>query len=144
MMQGTTGTGPPGIGLLSKLIRFVLIVVIATVFGPPIGGVAVYLVWALWIGLPVFAVIELGWLSIVTFSYLLGGMIAFLAGTIVALAALWRQPTLPLIIAATTVASLGFELAVGHGAHDRLLVSLAASAFAGTVCWLLLGRLLRI
>jgi len=144
MMQGTTGTGPPGIGLLSKLIRFVLIVVIATVFGPPIGGVAVYLVWALWIGLPVFAVIELGWLSIVTFSYLLGGMIAFLAGTIVALAALWRQPTLLLVIGATILASLGYELAIGHGLEDRLFVSLAASAVAGTVCWLFFGRLLRI
>lgn len=144
-MEGNTGTGPPRIVLLSKLIRFVLIIVIATVFGPLIGGVAAYLVWGLWIGLPVFAVFEVGaWRSIVTFSYLLGGMIAFLAGTIVALAALWRQPTLLLVIGATILASLGYELAIGHGLEDRLFVSLAASAVAGTVCWLFFGRLLRI
>jgi len=77
-------------------------------------------------------------------AYVVGGVMAFVAGTIVAVAALWRQPTFAVIIAATVVANVGCYVAIQHGVYDRLLIpNLAVSAFAATICWLLFRRLLR-
>jgi len=79
-------------------------------------------------------------------------VIAFVAGTIVAIAALWRQPTFAVIIAAVVVANVGYYLVtepqvfysagypIPFGAFS---VTLGFSAFAATICWLLFRRLLR-
>jgi len=137
-------TGQPSISGLKKLIRFVLTIVIATVLGPLIGGLPFFLVSAIPIALSSFSAAEIGesFILILIFAYVFGGAIAFVAGTIVAVAALWRQPTFVVIIAATVVANVGFSVA-SQQVYDWLFINLAVSAFAATICWLLFRRLLR-
>jgi len=145
MRRDTSDTGPPRIGRLPKLIRFVLTVVIATVLGPLIGSVAPFLVTAMQLVHSGSGAAEIArsFVPIVIFAYVIGGVIAFVAGTIVAVAALWRQPTFVIIIAATVVANVGCEVALQDGVHQlRLFFNLAVSAFAATICWLLFRRLL--
>ena len=144
MTSDGSDTGPSRIGRLPKLIRFVLTVVIATVLGPLIGGVAPFLVTAMQLAQSGAGAAEIArsFIPIVIFAYVVGWVIAFVAGTIVAVAALWRQPTFVVIIAATVVANVGCFMA-GQQTYDWLFINLPVSAFAATICWLLFRRLLR-
>jgi hypothetical protein len=155
MTSDSSDTAPPRGGLLPKLVRFVLTVAIATVLGPLIGGVTFFLLRvAMEIAQSEFDAADIRGLFVlmVVGAYVVGGVIAFVAGTIVAVAALWRQPTFAVIIAATVVANVGYFLvtepqvflSAGYPIpFGAFTVTLAFSAFAATVCWLLFRRLLR-
>src|ERR1700730_14579751 len=106
MANDNSDTAAPRVGLLPKVVRFVLTVAIATVLGPLIGGVAFFLLRvAMQIAQSEFDAADIRGLLVlmVVAAYVVGGVIAFLAGTIVAVAALWRQPTFTIIIAAVVV-----------------------------------------
>ena len=139
-----------------RLFRFVLTVVIATLLGPLIVGGAVFLVFvATLIAQSGFSAAEIGKLFIllVGAAYFGGSVIAFVAGTIVAVVALRRQVTFVVIIAAIVVANIGYFAVtepeiIFYSADlttplERLVGNLAYSAFAATICWLLFPRLLK-
>jgi hypothetical protein len=155
MTSHSSDTAPPQIGPLPKLVRFVLTVVIATVLGPLIGGITFFLVrFAIDIVQLEFNFADIPGLifGLVVGAYLVGWVVAFLAGTLVAVAALWRQPTFDVIIAAVVVTNVGYFMVtkalISYSpgepfAFDEFSLTLAFSIFAATVCWLLFRRLLR-
>ncbi len=149
-------------GFLPKLIRFFWIVAITTVFGPLIVGSTVFLLIALasitQTESPSFGVMEMlrgtGELFVVLVgaAYLGGGIIAFVAGILVALTTLWRQPNFLTVLGAVVVANIGYCLATVLEVFDSanalsspsgLFVNLAFSFYAATICWLLFGRFLK-
>lgn len=133
-----------------KFYRIVQTIVIATAMGPLIGGAAVFLLSATHdMSQRGFDADGLGRLFFVFMygAYLVGGVIAFVAGTLVAVAALWRRPTFVIVVAASVVSSIVCTVAISHwllyDVPDGLLfITLPASAFAATICWLLFRRLL--
>jgi hypothetical protein len=146
MMSNRDDTVTPRVGVLPKVARFVLTVIIAMLLGPLIGGVGFFLVSAaIEIAQSRLDPADLGgmFLLFMVGAYVVGGVIAFLAGTIVAVAALWRSPTFPLIASATLIANVVCYLAIQPGVSystDGFLVNLATSTFAATVCWAVFRR----
>ena len=101
-----TGSAP---GRLSKPIRLLLIVAVAPVLGPLIGSAPFLLVISVQLVLSGQGAAEIAgaFIPVVMAAYFLGGGIAFVAGAIVAITAVWRQPTFGIIIAATLTVSSG-------------------------------------
>src|SRR6476620_928511 len=94
-MTSSSGDAVSPRGWLSKLMRLALIVVVGTLLGPLIGSVPFLLVTAVQVAASGGSLAEIAEASIpiVMFAYVLGGAIAFAAGTIVAITAVWREPT---------------------------------------------------
>jgi hypothetical protein len=132
---------------MPKFTRFLLTVVIATVVGPLI-GVLPFAVLSAWPGLSGARAGDIAqWFgTLLLGAYFLGGVIALIAGTIVAAVALWRQPSLMVVLVAAVVATIAWEVAfqgwfLGFFHSVRLTINLVMSVFAATVCWLLFRRL---
>jgi hypothetical protein len=126
---------------LPKVFGFILTIVFATVLGPLIGGTGFFLVRvAIDIAQAQFKFADLPGMLILFMmgAYVVGGIIAFLAGTFVAIVALWRPPTLRAIIAAAVVANIVCFLTIQPGVTygtGGLAVNLVASISAATICW---------
>jgi hypothetical protein len=149
MTSSRNDSAMPRAGVQAKIFRFVLTVVIAMLLGPLIGGIGFFLVSvAIEIAQSRLDVADIGgmFLLFVVGAYVVGGVIAFFAGTIVAVAALWRSPTFSLIVAATFVANVICYLTIQPGVSystGGFLVNLAASVFAAAICWAMFRRTLR-
>ena len=154
-MSDSSASLPSRGGLRSKFVRFALTVIIAAVLGPLIAGGTYFAVFAAM--LIVQSGFHLGGLAeqfiiMIGVAYLAGGIIALVAGLIVAVAALWREPTFLGIIAAVVVANIAYfaitepEVFYSTAATiplQELFVDLVFSVYAGTICWLLFRRLLK-
>jgi hypothetical protein len=130
-------------------IRFVLTVLIATLLGPFIGAILMMLGrigldLARWEFDPadirgVIVIFMIG-------AYAVGGVIAFAAGVLVALWALWREATFAMVVAAIVLANLGCYLlvqpVVSYGPLG-LLQNTVVSLVAGTILWLCFRRYLK-
>jgi hypothetical protein len=141
----------------SPVLRFIFIVGIFVIVGPPIGGVTV------WATLAASSLIQQGvllpeapgmlFLSII-YAYPLGAPFALAAGVIHAVAAIrWRTSSVLVpIIAALTVNAIGLALFVwmkpwmgGYGSEfvSGLVIFLPPSLVASLVCWRISRGLLR-
>lgn len=152
----------PDLRASSKFLRFVLTIAVATLFGPLIAGVTVFVAMAAMMT----AHMEIKTVLIADFltglggefvvmtgaAYLGGAVIAFAAGAFVAIHALWRKPTPSVVLFAVIVANLGYYAAVEPAVFvttdstlplRKLIISILFSLYAGAVCWLLFRRLLR-
>jgi hypothetical protein len=136
---------------MRKLIRHVLPIAIAVAIGPLIAGIAVS-VFA--IALNAFSETRQPFLDILQMSkvyiivaYFLGGAIAFLAGLLVSVWMVWRQPNFLVAIAAAIIATCIY-VAVGTSgylgaveqpnARGDFLFILAFAVFAAAGCWFLM------
>jgi hypothetical protein len=82
-------------------------------------------------------------------SYLLGGAIALVAGTLVSIWMIWRPLNALVVIAAAVIATCGY-MGVGAlgvlgpaevtNARSNLLFTLVLAVIAAVGCWLLTGR----
>jgi hypothetical protein len=136
-------------GRFNGAIRFVLTVLIATLLGPFIGAILMMLGrigldLARWEFDPadirgVIVIFMMG-------AYAVGGVIAFAAGLLVALAALWREATFAMVVVAIVLANLGCYLlvqpVVSYGPLG-LLLNTVLSLVAGTILWLCFRGYLR-
>jgi hypothetical protein len=144
----TSQTSRPRAGRSARITRFVLTVVIATLLGPLVGAVLLMLRRiALDVAHSEFDAADIRGMAILfTLSaYVVGGVIAFAAGLIVAIAGLWRQPTFPIILAAIVVANVGYYLLGQHMVSygpAGLLQSTLVSLVAGAIIWLIFRRYL--
>ena len=129
---------------LPKIIRLTLIVVIAVGLGPLLGSVPFLLITSAQLALSGQRAAEFGqaFIPIVIFAYVRGGIIAFVAGTLVAITAVWHQPNFATIMLATLLANVGCYLAIPDALLQSLSLNLVASAFAATICWLLFRRVM--
>ena len=143
-MTSSSGDAVSPRGWLSKLICLALIVVVGTLLGPLIGSVPFLLVTAVQVAASGGSLAEIAEASIpiVMFAYVLGGAIAFVAGTIVAITAVWREPTFATIIMATLIANAGCYLAIRDALLQSPSVNLSVSIFAATICWFLFRRIM--
>jgi hypothetical protein len=99
----------PRVAMLPKAIRFMVTVGLSVVLGPLIGGLGFFFASAaIEIGQSQFSNADAGGtlLLFLTGAYVVGGVIALLAAQIVAIAALWRSPSLPVILVATVAANV--------------------------------------
>src|SRR5689334_13209574 len=133
----------------SKIVRFVLIVAVATVLGPLVGGLGLLAASiATDIARGEFVVGDLAAMFrlFLLGAYVVGGVIALVAGILLASLSLWRSPTLPMILAAAAAANLicflMMQVGVSYGSAG-FAANLAASLFAGTVCWFIFRTRLR-
>jgi hypothetical protein len=156
MTSHSSNTAVVRSGTPPKLIRFVLTIVIATVFGPLVSGVTVFLMFAaMLIAQWEFNTAGMGesFILMVGVAYLAGWVIAVVTGTIVALVALWRPPNFAVVLLAVLVANVGYfaltESQLFHSAGGSpkplqgIFVSLAFSIYAANVCWLLFRRFVK-
>lgn len=136
---------------MSKL-RLLMPIVIATLLGPLVAGLAVCLL-AICIAVidlptaPGLADMAKLFSLYMIFAYLEGGPIALVAGILVTIWMAWRSPpTLPVSIGAGLASVILFRLAAGAGmlsapaavlVRYNLVLALALSAVAAGTCWLL-------
>jgi hypothetical protein len=114
-MSNTSQTNQAHARRFNGAIRFVLTVMIATLLGPFIGAILMMLGrigldLARWEFDPadirgVIVIFMMG-------AYAVGGVIAFAAGVLVALGALWREATFAMVVVAIVLANLGCYLLV--------------------------------
>jgi hypothetical protein len=142
---------------MKELFRLVMPIVIAVALGPLIAGLVV----------SVFAVItnildNAGSLAIadlldlfgfyIVFAYVLGTVIALLAGTLVSIWIVWRPASTIVVIAAAVIAT-GVYMGIGAlgflgptewtNARSNFLVTLMLAAIAAAGCWFLTRRFVR-
>ena len=150
MRRETSEPGSPPIGRLPKLVRFVLTVLIATALGPLIGSVALVIATRLLhfgFSAGLNDLLEQAAVTVI-FGYSMGWKIAFVAGTIIAVAALWRPPTFLTVIAATVVAGVACQVGTA-GRNPPLVYPQSCSvdlcgyrllaAFSATAEWPMIG-----
>ena len=144
-----------------RLRRAALIIVLAAIVGPLIGGVAVFLVMAsmtaylfLFEPLAPASLADLGralaemFVTILGAAYLTGGGIAAIAGILLGLWSLWRPLSFVAVIAAALLANPIF-----YGLFERevftsessmplngVVVTIVFSLFAASVGWLVMRR----
>jgi hypothetical protein len=149
VMSNTSQTNQAHARRFNGAIRFVLTVLIATLLGPFIGAILMMLGrigldLARWEFDPadirgVIVIFMMG-------AYAVGGVIAFAAGVLVALGALWREATFAMVVVAIVLANLGCYLLVqpmvSYGPLG-LLQNIVVSLVAGTILWLCFRRYLR-
>ena len=161
-MTIATAERSPQPSFASRLIRFLRLVVLATVLGPLVAGVSVFLVGA------IFALLQGGMarvgfgatisrlagllVEIVRAVYLPGGVIAMISSVLVASWSLRRLPNFLVVAGAVVLANLIFfaiyEPDVLFPADSLtpqrgFWVSIALSLYAAAVCWLPARRFLR-
>ena len=138
---------------MTKLIRFLMPIVIAVAFGPFIAGLAVS-IFAFGTnilddnGLLMADLFKMSGVYIV-FSYILGTTIAGLAGILVSIWMIWRAPNALVVIAAAVIATcaymgvgaLGFlGSAEWTNARSNFFFTLVLAVIAAAVCWILTRR----
>jgi len=131
--------------------RFGLTIVVSTLLGPLVPGLAIFFAIAALQAtrseLSLSSVSDLLLLVLVG-AYLIGGVIALVAGMFIAIASLWYRTTLKTTLLAAVAANvLCYTLATfahsgtsGPFPFGALLVSLALSLISAALCWLLLRR----
>jgi hypothetical protein len=142
---------------MTKLVRFVIPVVIAVVLGPLVAGVGICLLAVGTntldhaVSLPIADLLSMLGVCIVI-AYLSGGVVALAAGILVSMWMLWRPPNAIVIIAAAAIATAGY---LGVGAlgflsfaeyidvRSNFLFALLLAVTAAASCWLLTGRFVR-
>jgi hypothetical protein len=142
---------------MTKIIRFLMPIVIAVVLGPLVAGLAVS-IFAF--GTSIFnntdslLMVDLFKMSgvYIVFAYFLGSAIAVLAGILVSIWMIWRPPTVFVAIAAAVIATSGY-MAVGAvgllgpeeltNARSNFLFTMVLAVIAATGCWLLSRRFIR-
>jgi hypothetical protein len=129
----------------NSMMRAAIIVFIAVLLAPPIGGLAFFLFRSIQLialgefddPLGLAVIIALG-------TYVVGGPIAFVAGALLAAVAQWRMPTLPMVLCVVVIANLVVFLiqpTIGYG-FGGFAINLGASLVSGAVCsWLFKRRL---
>ena len=142
---------------MNKVVRFLMPIVIAVVFGPLIAGLAVCLLMVVTsifdhtAALPMADVFKMFGFYIV-FAYLGGGAIALLAGILVSTWMIWHPPSAIIVIAAAVIATavytgvgaLGFlGPTEWSNARSNFLFTLVLAVIAATVCWLSTRRYAR-
>jgi hypothetical protein len=139
---------------MTRSLRLLMPIVIAVVVGPLIAGLAVC---ALAIAsslvdpagsLPLADLFKM-FGGYIVFAYLLGWMIALLAGILVAIWMISRPPSLIVVIAAAVIATAAY-LGLGAlgllgpaefaNARSNVLLMFALAVIAATGCWLLMRR----
>jgi hypothetical protein len=142
---------------MTKLVRFMIPIVIAVVLGPLIAGLEICL---LVIGtntldhtvsLPIAELFSMFGVYIVI-AYLSGGVVALAAGILVSMWMLWRPPNAIVVIAAAAIATAGY-LGVGalgflsfaeySNVRGNFLFALVLAVMAAAGCWLLTSRFVR-
>jgi len=85
----------------------------------------------------------------VIFAYFLGGPIALVAGMLVSIWMVWRQPNTVVVVAAAVIATCGYigigalgylGLAEMTNARNNFLFTLVLAQIAALGCWLLTRR----
>jgi hypothetical protein len=142
---------------MSRLVRFLMPIMIAVVLGPLIAGIAVT-VLALVINLVErSAAAQIGDVlalsaSYVIFAYVSGAAIAVFAGLLVSIWMIWRAPSFAIVIAATVIATVGYMSAGALGllgaveitnARSNFVFTLIFAVIAAAGCWLLTRRFAR-
>jgi hypothetical protein len=145
--------------MTNKIVRLLMPIVIAVVLGPLVAGLAVCL----------FALANIttafggpGWLSIadlqglfvsyIMFAYIVGSVIALLAGILVSIWMIWRPPSAIVVTAAAAIATAAY-LGVGAlgvlgpveqtNARMNFLFTSVFAVIAANGCWLLTRRFAR-
>jgi len=130
--------------------RFGLTIVVSTLLGPLVPGLAIFFAIATLQAtrseLDLSSVSDLLLLVLVG-AYLMGGVIALVAGMFIAIASLWYRTTLKTTLLAAVAANVFCYLATfvhsgisGPFPFSALLMSLALSLISAALCWLLLRR----
>jgi hypothetical protein len=127
----------------ASVLRSAWIVLIAALVAPLIGGVVFFLYQAS-ASLLTGSLTDIGDLAaiIALGVYPVGEPIALLAGVLVGVFALWRTPTLGVIlgaIVATNVANFVWQPIMKYSLGG-FVINLAASVIAGAVCWWMFRR----
>ena len=136
-----------------KVIGVMRIIVVATILGPLIAGVSIFMVGAIVVlvqgglgaaglGGIVASLPEL-LVEMVGAAYIGGGIIAFVAGAIVGMWTLMRQPTIVVVVGAVVAANLLFYILYEPGAFmsdggasiASIFMSTVISIYAAVVCW---------
>ena len=141
---------------MTKLVRHLAPIVIAVVIGPLIPAI---LIW-----LPVLAesLFDGGTSTVgdafgglifdVVFAYVVGGPIALLAGILVSIWMIWREPGLVVAIGAAAIATLGFMMVAATGflgeveefnGNNNLWIVLVLAVISAAGCWFLVWLLAR-
>ena len=141
---------------MTKLIRFLMPIVIAVALGPLIAGLAVS-IFAF--GTSIFN--NTGSLLMadhfkmsgvyIAFAYILGSAIAVLAGVLVSIWMIWRPPNAIVVIAAAVIATCGYmgvgALGLGSAewtnARSNFLFTLVLAVIAAAGCWFLTRRFVK-
>ena len=142
---------------MTKLIRFLMPIVIAVALGPLIAGLAVSIfafgtsIFDNTGSLPMADILKMSGFYIV-FIYFLGSAIAVLAGILVSIWMFWRPPNVIVVIAATVIATCSY-MAVGAlgylgpaewtNAHSNFLLTLVHAVIAAASCWFLTRRFVK-
>ena len=142
---------------MTKLIRFLMPIVIAVALGPLIAGLAVSIfafgtsIFDNTGSLPMADILKMSGFYIV-FAYFLGSAIAVLAGILVSIWMFWRPPNVIVVIAATVIATCSY-MAVGvlgylgpaewTNAHSNFLLTLVLAVIAAAGCWFLTRRFVK-
>ena len=139
---------------MSKLLRHVMPVVIAVGLGPLIAGLAVT-IYAVGVNLsdntgslPLTDLLKMASFYLI-FAYFLGGPIAFLAGLLVSIWMIWRQPNAIAVVSAAMIATCVYMgigalgalgLAEMTNARSNFVFTLALAAVAAVGAWILTRR----
>jgi hypothetical protein len=138
-----------------RVVRFLIPILVAVVLGPLVAGLAVSLFAA---ANNVFgdtagalSLLDLFALSgvYILFAYILGGVIALIAGLLVAVWMIWRPPS-ALVANAAAVAATALFMSVGAtgtlgpvletDGRSNFLFTLLLAVIAANACWLLMRR----
>jgi len=138
---------------MRRLFRFLMPIVVAVVLGPLVAGLIVCL-FALSLYLfgydngPIAELFSIFWVYI-TFAYFEGGPVALVAGLLVSIWMIWRQPGLMVVILAA-IAAIALCYVVdrfgmfnpigGPLVSNNLGLMLVLSILAAAICWLLTRR----
>ncbi len=156
--MGSTDHSP-----MSRLAtRRALAVIIAVGLGPLVAGLIVF-VYALGmvffafdnppqtVGVALTKAAELFGISIIG-AYSIGGIVALIAGLLIALWMKWSPPRLSIVLAAVAVAIVAkfavtepraVLLAIVTLPYGRLPIALALGLLAATICWFMMRRFVR-
>ena len=142
---------------MTKLIRFLMPIVIAVALGPLIAGLAVSIfafgtsIFDNTGSLPMAGIFKMSGFYIV-FAYFLGSAIAVLAGILVSIWMFWRPPNAIVVIVAAVIATCGY-MAVGAlgflgseeltNARSNFLFTLVLAVIAAAGCWFLTRRFVK-
>jgi hypothetical protein len=145
---------------VKKAVRLLMPIVIAVVLGPLVAGLAVCLfavVSSILDGTSSSLFADLAdlrglFVAYIIFAYVIGGAIALLAGILVSIWMIWREPSMIVVTGAAAMATAGF---MGVGAlgflgpveetngRSNFLFTLVLAVIAANVCWLLTRRFAR-
>lgn len=141
---------------MTRLVRFMIPIVIAVVLGPLIAGLEICLLAIgatldQTVSTPIADLFSMFGVYILI-AYLSGSVVALAAGILVSMWMLWRPPNAIVVIAAAAIATAGY-LGVGalgflsfadySNVRSNFLFALVLAVIAAAGCWLLTSRFVR-